>query len=94
MSPLNRSQFKFLRHDTIGTEGAEQDTEYLKECFVDTGDLAVLRNTREPRRIVVGRTGAGKSALLLLLAKVEQRVASIEPEQLALNYIANSTILR
>ena len=94
MSPLNRSQFKFRRHDTIGTEGAEEDTEYLKECFVDTGDLAVLRNTREPRRIVVGRTGAGKSALLLLLAKVEERVASIEPEQLALNYIANSTILR
>lgn len=94
MSPLNRSQFKFRRHDTIGAEGAEQDVEYLRECFVDTGDLAVLRNTKDPRRIVVGRTGAGKSALLLLLAKTEQRVASIEPEQLALSYIANSTILR
>jgi hypothetical protein len=92
--PLNRSQFKFLRHDTIGTEGAEQDIEYLRECFVDTGDLAVLRNTRDPRRIVVGRTGAGKSALLLLLAKTERHVASVEPEQLALSYLSNSTILR
>lgn len=91
---LNRSQFKFLKHDTIGTEGAEQDVEFLRECFVDTGDLTVLRNTRDPRRLVVGRTGAGKSALLLLLAKVEQHVASIEPEQLALSYLSNSTILR
>lgn len=91
---LNRSQFKFLRHDTIGTEGAEQDIEYLRECFVDTGDLGVLRNTRDPRRIVVGRTGAGKSALLLLLAKTEQHVSSVEPDQLALSYLSNSTILR
>lgn len=91
---LNRSQFRFLKHDTIGTEGAEQDVEFLRECFVDTGDLTVLRNTRDPRRLVVGRTGAGKSALLLLLAKVEQHVASIEPEQLALSYLSNSTILR
>jgi hypothetical protein len=94
MSTLNRSQFKFRSHDTIGTEGAEQDVEYLRECFVDTGDLGVLRDTRDPRRIVVGRTGAGKSALLLLLAKTEQHVASVEPEQLALNYLSNSTILR
>ena len=94
MPRLNRSQFLFRRHDTIGTEGAEQDFEYLRDCFVDTGDLAVLRNTRDPRRIVVGRTGAGKSALLLLLAKTEERVSSIEPEQLALSFLANSTILR
>lgn len=94
MSHLNRAQFKFHRHDSIGAEGAEQDYEYLRECFVDTGDLDVLRNTKDPRRIVVGRTGAGKSALLLLLAKTEQKVSSIEPEQLALNFLANSTILR
>jgi hypothetical protein len=91
---LTKSQFTFKRHDSIGAEGAEQDVEFLRECFVDTGDLAVLRNTRDPRRVVVGRTGAGKSALLLLLAKTEQHVSTVEPEQLALNYLSNSTILR
>lgn len=94
MARLNRSQFKFRRHDTIGSVVAEQDDEYLSECFVDTGDLAVLRNTRDPRRIIVGRTGAGKSALLLLLNKTEERVSSVEPEQLALSFLSNSTILR
>jgi hypothetical protein len=29
--------FKFRKNDTIGMEGAEQDEEYLKDCFVDRG---------------------------------------------------------
>jgi len=91
---LNRSQFKFRRHDRIGSEGAEQDLEYLRECFVDTGDLDVLRDTSDPRRIVVGRTGAGKTALLLFLQTVERHTSAIDPDQLALNFLANSTILR
>lgn len=91
---LNVSQFKFRRHDSIGSEAAEADTEYLQACFVDTGDLAALRDTGSPRRIVVGRTGSGKTALLLLLGKVESHVSAIEPDQLALHYLSNSTILR
>jgi hypothetical protein len=94
MSKINRSQFKFRRHDNVGNEGAEEDKEYLRECFVDTGDLAVLRDTASTRRIVVGRTGAGKTALLLHLADVEDHVSWIEPDQLALQFLTNSTILR
>lgn len=94
MGKLNRSQFKFRRHDRIGSEGAEQDLDYLRDCFIDTGDLDVLRDTADPRRIVVGRTGAGKTALLLYLQTKEQHTSSIDPDQLALNYLANSTILR
>jgi hypothetical protein len=94
MSSLNRSQFKFKRHDRIGSEGAEQDTEFLRDCFVDTGDLGVLRDTKDPRRIVVGRTGAGKTALLLLLQTNEAKTAAIDPDQLALSYISNSTIVK
>jgi hypothetical protein len=94
MSKLNRSQFRFRRHDRIGSEGAEQDLEYLRDCFVDTGDLEVLRDTTDPRRIVVGRTGAGKTALLLFLTTLENHTAAIDPDQLALNYLSNSTILR
>lgn len=94
MPKLNRSQFKFRKHDSIGSEAAEQDTEFLRECFIDTGDLATLRDTRNSRRIVVGRTGAGKTALLLLLADKEERVSWIEPDQLAIAYLANSTIIR
>ena len=93
MAKLNRDQFRFLRHDTIGAEGAEQDQDFLFECFVDTGDLDALKDTENPKSIVLGRTGSGKTALLLLLRQQEKNVAGLEPDQLALQYLANSTIL-
>ncbi len=94
MAKLNRSLFKFRKHDTIGSEGAEEDGEFLLECFVETGDLTTLRSLQSLKSIVVGRTGAGKTALLTLLSRRESNVASIEPQQLSLQYLANSTILR
>lgn len=94
MPTLNRSQFKFRKHDFIGTEDAEADDDFLFDCFVDTGDLAVLRDTADPRRIILGRTGAGKTALIRLLSKSEAHVVCIDPQELALQYLANSTIIR
>jgi hypothetical protein len=87
-------KFRFKKHDNIGVSDAEQDQNFLYDCFVDTGDLDVLRDTANPRRIVLGRTGAGKTALLMQFKSEEQdRVISIKPESLALNYISNSNIL-
>src|ERR1700688_2500028 len=91
MSPI--PQFRFRRQDTIGAADAQEDS-FLDSCFVDTGDLEVLRDCQDPRRIVVGRTGSGKTALLLRLASTEERTIDIKPESLALSYISNSTILR
>ncbi len=35
-------EFKFSRHDDIGTAGAEDDSIFLKECFVDIGDIDII----------------------------------------------------
>lgn len=94
MSKLKREQFKFRKHETIGAEGAEDDSDFLFDCFVDTGDLAALSDTRLNPRIIVGRTGVGKTALLLLLQQKEEHVAVLEPSQLALQYISNSTVIK
>lgn len=90
----SHSLFKFRKHERIGAEGAEEDREFLLDCFVDTGDLPVLADTVDPRRILVGRTGAGKTALLLKLASGQEHVAWIQPDELALQYLSNSTILK
>jgi hypothetical protein len=58
-----QSAFKFKATDSIGAAGAEDD-DFLDDCFVDTGALDLLSNISDRRLILLGRTGAGKSALL------------------------------
>ncbi len=87
-------QFRFRKHDTIGAAAAEDDSSFLESCFVDTGDLSVLLQPSRPKRIVVGRTGCGKTALLMRLKESAEHVLDISPESLSLNYIANSTVIR
>jgi len=86
--------FKFRRNSKIGEADAETDDEFLFQSFFDTGDIEILRNTRAPARIIVGRTGSGKTALIRCLAKREDHVIEIEPEHLSLNFIANNDVIR
>ena len=92
MAKNKTSKFRFRKLDNVGTADAEDDP-FLADCFVDTGDLQVLQDCSDPRGIIVGRTGSGKTALLLLLYRHEEGGIEIKPESLALSYISNSTIL-
>lgn len=86
-------QFRFRRNDTIGAPDAESDDEFLHACFVDVGDLQSLRDCTDLKRIVVGRTGAGKSALLKRLRAQTDNVVCLSPIDLSLNYLANSEVI-
>lgn len=86
-------KFKFRRHASVGAAAAEDDDLFLSECFLDTGDLEALIDCHDPRRIVLGRTGIGKTALLNQLIK-EKNVIAINPETLSFNYLTNSSILQ
>ena len=85
--------YRFRKHDTIGANDAENDHAFLESCFQDTGDVDVLLDCKNPKRIVLGRTGAGKSALLLELRRKSEKVIEVHPEELSFNYLTNSTIL-
>lgn len=95
---MERSQtgafFRFKKNETIGDADAESDEKYLLQCFFDTGDLEALQDCENNKRIVVGRTGAGKSALLRMLAEREEHVIPLKPADLSLGYLANSEVLR
>lgn len=91
---MHRSEkFTFRKHASIGAAAAEEDTKFLTECFIDNGDLEPLLDCSDRRRIVLGRTGAGKSALLKKLID-ETNAIVINPETLSFNYLTNSTILQ
>lgn len=93
MSSTGGTTYRFKSQDTVGAADAMDDRKYLEECFVDNGELEVLRDLENPKTIVLGRTGAGKSALVLRLEQSEERAVVIRPEQLAMTYITNSTII-
>lgn len=86
--------FRFRRNDNIGAAMAEADDKFLSQCFVDTGDLSALANVEDPRRIVVGRTGAGKTALLSQLRQVQDNVVELSPQSVSLTYVSNSEVIQ
>lgn len=87
-------KYTFRRNSHIGAMDAELDGKYLKECFFETGDLQVLQDCDEPKRIVVGRVGAGKSALLGRLLESSPNAIEVKAEDLSLNWISNSDIIQ
>jgi hypothetical protein len=93
MTKIAKNDFVFKKHMSVGEADAENDKKFLEECFVDIGDYEILEDTSNPQSIVLGRTGIGKSALIEQLEKNSERVIRIEPEELALRHISNSTIL-
>lgn len=95
MARTAHSEFKFRRSDTIGAASAEEDTEFLRNCFVETDEYEILRAVNDVRQIVLGRTGTGKSALFERLRQEDHgRVITIEPHELALTYVSASTTIR
>jgi hypothetical protein len=91
---VRRSKLAFKKQDSIGGNDAADDKEFLLSCFVDLGDLEQIVNFNNPKCILLGRTGAGKTALITKLkADHDSRVIIVDPEALAMQYIANSTIV-
>ena len=93
MAKIAKQDFIFKKHMSIGEADAENDKVFLEQCFVDVGDFEILEDTSSPQSIILGRTGVGKSALIEQLEKKSDDIIRIEPEELALRHISNSTIL-
>lgn len=87
-------KFVFRSNQQIGSASAELDHHYLRQCFIDTGDIEIIKDCSDPRLILIGRTGSGKSAIICQLSENEEHVIQIRPESLSITYIANSNILQ
>ena len=83
----------FRQDWSIGQAAAEADGQLLRECFVDNGLAGQLLDTEANSSIVLGRVGAGKSALLRHIEDTQQRVVRIDPSLFSIKYICNSSAL-
>ncbi len=79
---------------SIGAADAADDKGWLFQCFEDSGLLSEIRSLDSAKFIIKGRTGSGKSALLLKLEREAENVIRIDPGHLCLQHISNSDILR
>ncbi|MCA9633029.1 MAG: hypothetical protein KC766_35500 [Myxococcales bacterium] len=84
---------KLRRGLVVGALDAANDA-LLSEVFVDTGVLARLRDPADAAFLVIGRTGSGKTALLSELERRETHCRRLDPEELSMQYLQNSQILR
>jgi len=78
----------------LGGEAAEADG-LLDEAFIDSGDFLTIESRTNHKCLLVGRTGAGKSAALRRIADVHaDHCIRISPENLSLPYITNLQAIR
>jgi hypothetical protein len=89
----HRMVIRYRAQEVIGRAAAEEDGEFLRNCFISTESLAAILNTDSPQSILLGRTGSGKTASLWHITETQRHVITIEPEHLALTYISNYDIL-
>jgi hypothetical protein len=87
------AKFKLRKKVTIGALGAEHDS-MLENVFVDLGHLDSLMDTSDPHFLIVGRTGSGKTALIEKIKKRSEHVSTLDPEELSMQYLHSSTILK
>jgi hypothetical protein len=78
----------------IGDLEAETDKDLLSACFVNTGDIDLLIGVDNPESIVVGRTGSGKSALLLQIQGRVDKTKILDPNDISIRFLEYSDIIQ
>lgn len=80
----------------IGQLDAENDTKFLSECYVDNNIIEILVDTSSSEALILGRTGAGKTASLITVNNSIDKEYSklLDLEGVFLRYIDNSNIIK
>ena len=78
----------------IGDLEAEADRDLLSKCFIDNGDIDLLMNVEKPESIIVGRTGSGKSALLMQIQEQAEKSKVLDPNDISIRFLEHSDIIQ
>ncbi|WP_216608290.1 MULTISPECIES: hypothetical protein [Vibrio] len=78
----------------VGDLDAETDTSLLETCFIDKGYISQLMDVKDPLSIVLGRTGAGKSALIYKISQLAEKSKQIDPNDISVRFLEHSDIIQ
>lgn len=93
-APIQSSPITLKPGLSLGMNSAEADDEYLAECFIKTPAYDDLTNFDSSRMIALGRTGAGKTAILKGIQNNFGKTTEIDPVDISMEYISGSTVLQ
>lgn len=92
------TSYIFKNSDQIGSLDAESDS-FLEDCFLESNVYEILRkfstDSDFTKRIIVGRTGSGKTAILKKLTtdSIVKKQAVIEAESTVFEHINNNVFI-
>ncbi len=87
-------EIKIKRGLRLGDLEAETDRELLRACFIDNGELDLLTDVHAPESIIVGRTGAGKSAMLIQIEERAEHFKMLDPSDISIRFLEHSDIIQ
>lgn len=90
----SRQKINLTSDITVGTGDASDEIELLKTVFIDTGYAKQLQNVQNPKCIILGPTGVGKTALINHLTDSIDNILQIHPDDLSITYIHSSSIIQ
>jgi hypothetical protein len=86
------AKYKLKKGQNIGGLAAETDP-LLEKVFVDTGYLQQIKDTNNPKFLILGRTGSGKTALIKFLSDEKEKIKYIDLDVLSMQYLHNNPII-
>lgn len=89
-----QAKVKIKSGANIGEPAAEDDHRFLAECFISHPVIDALSDVGSHQSILLGRTGAGKSAMLWHLENMLRDATRIDPKEVAFQYIGTSPIIK
>ena len=81
-------------NDSIGHAGAEDDVQLLTTCFIKNASYEAMIDINDPKCILIGGTGAGKTALIEMLAHEKPgSCIKLDLADVSFRYVSNSNVL-
>jgi len=78
----------------IGELDAEADADLLDSCYMNNGQLEQAMNVYDTSSVILGRTGAGKSALIYKISQLAEHSVILDPNDISIRFLEHSNIIQ